>query len=158
MKALITGGSGYFGTLLVDRLLSNGWDCKVFDINMYMGNKKVEFCQGDIRDVDLILKVCGGIDVVFHNVAQVPLANNRSLFNSVNILGTENILKASIKNSVKKIIYTSSSAVYGIPKLNPVTEEMKPSPMESYGEAKYIAEQKSQDYISDKLDIIITSE
>ena len=95
------------------------------------------------------------IDIVFHNIAQVPLAKDKDLFDSVNNLGTENILKACSKSGVKKIVYTSSSAVYGIPPKNPVNELMPPSPMESYGKAKYDAEKLCEQYISDKLDVII---
>lgn len=155
MKALITGGSGYFGSLLVDRLLSKNWECRVFDINKFIGNNEVEYIQGDIRDYDTLLNSCRNVDVIFHNVAQVPLAKNKKLFNSVNILGTENVLKAALKCNVNKIIYTSSSAVYGVPQKNPVTEIMIPKPMEKYGQAKYIAERKCQKYISDELDIVI---
>ena len=155
MQALITGGSGYFGSLLVKRLLSKGWDCRVFDINKFLGDNEVEYIKGDIQNYDILLKSCRDVDVIFHNVAQVPLAKNKKLFNSVNILGTENILKAALKSNVHKVIYTSSSAVYGVPQNNPVTEFMVPSPMENYGEAKYIAEKKCQEYISDKLDIVI---
>ena len=102
MKALITGGSGYFGSLLVKKLLSAGWDCRVFDINTYVGSEKVDFVRGDIRNFELLSKASEGIDVVFHNVAQVPLAKNKNLFNSVNITGTENILKASLKKALRK--------------------------------------------------------
>lgn len=155
MKALITGGSGYFGSLLVKKLLMKGWDCKVFDLNTYDGNKSVQFLKGDIRDYDDVMSACEEIDVVFHNVAQVPLAKNKDLFDSVNNLGTENILKACSNSGVKKIIYTSSSAVYGIPSINPVNEEMLPVPQESYGLAKYNAEKLCKEFVSDKLDVII---
>ena len=157
MRALITGGSGYFGSVLVKRLLLNNWDCRVFDINPFEGEcaSEVEFLQGDIRDYDSVFKACDGVDVVFHNVAQVPLAKNKNLFNSVNIDGTDNILLSSSKKGVNKLIYTSSSAVYGVPKLNPVNENMIPIPKESYGKAKYVAEKRCQKYISSDLDIVI---
>ena len=155
MKTLVTGGSGYFGSLLVKRLISNNWKCKVLDINPYSGLKEVEFIRGDVRNIDLLKTICEGVDIIFHNVAQVPLAKDKQLFNSVNIDGTINILKTAKLCGVKKIIYTSSSAVYGIPSYNPVTETMLPEPKEDYGKAKYIAEKKCIDFISDKLDIII---
>ena len=74
MKALITGGSGYFGSLLVNRLLSNNWECRVLDINEFKGDSEVEFIKGDIRNIDLLHKACNQVDIVFHNVAQVPLS------------------------------------------------------------------------------------
>lgn len=155
MNALITGGSGYFGSLLVNRLLLKNWNCRVFDLNAYNGSKSVECLKGDIRDYTSLLDACKGIDVVFHNVAQVPLAKDKNLFDSVNNLGTKNILNACIESRVKKLIYTSSSAVYGVPSINPVTEKMLPKPMESYGQAKYDAERLCEDYISDEFDVII---
>ena len=155
MKALITGGSGYFGSLLVNRLLSKNWKCRVFDINDYNGINEVEFFKGDIRDYNAVNQACEGIDVVFHNVAQVPLAKDKALFNSVNNQGTKNILESASSSGVKKLIYTSSSAVYGIPNINPVTEDMKPYPMESYGKAKYHGEILCQKFISNKFDIVI---
>jgi nucleoside-diphosphate-sugar epimerase len=155
MKALIAGGSGYFGSRLVEKLLFKDWDCKIFDLNAYDGNKSVQFLKGDIRDYEDVISACEGVDVVFHNVAQVPLAKDRDLFDSVNNLGTENILKACSNSGVKKIIYTSSSAVYGIPSINPVNEAMSPRPQESYGEAKYNGEKICNEYISDNLDVII---
>ena len=155
MKALITGGSGYFGSLLVNNLIMKNWNCRVFDINSYIGSESVQFIRGDIRDLDAVMRACEGIDVVFHNVAQVPLAKNKELFNSVNKVGTKNILKACKKLGVKKIIYTSSSAVYGIPSTNPVNEKMIPKPMENYGQAKHDAEKLCQEFISNNLDVVI---
>ena len=155
MNALITGGAGYFGSLLVDKLVLEGWSCRVFDLNQYNGAHKVEFIKGDIRNINAISSACKNIDVVFHNVAQVPLAKDKNLFESVNNLGTKNLLKAASKSEVQKVIYTSSSAVYGIPQTNPVTENMEPIPMESYGEAKFNGEKICKEYISEKLDIII---
>ena len=155
MKALITGGAGYFGSILVDRLLAQSWECRVLDKNTYYGDNKVEIFKGDVRDLEFLSKACDGIDVVFHNVAQVPLAKDKKLFDTVNIDGTINVLKASVSKGVKKVIYTSSSAVYGIPSKNPVTEKMIPSPAEDYGKAKYIAEMKCLDYMSKGIDIII---
>ena len=155
MNALITGGSGYFGSLLVEKLVSKGWNCRVFDINKYNGTKKIEFIKGDIRDTNAIISACKNIDVVFHNVAQVPLAKDKNLFESVNNLGTKNLLNAASKTEVQKLIYTSSSAVFGVPQINPVTEDMEPVPMESYGRAKYNGEKICKKYISEKLDIII---
>ena len=155
MNALVTGGSGYFGSLLIKRLIESNWNCKVLDINEFIGDEKVAFIKGDIRNSNIVSKACENIDVVFHNVAQVPLAKNKKLFNSVNIDGTINVMNSCLKNGVKKFIYTSSSAVYGIPESNPVSEDMQPYPLEDYGKAKYIAEKHCQDYINQGLNINI---
>jgi len=155
MRALITGGSGYFGSLLVNKLLKNGFQCRIIDLNEYIGSPEVEFIKGDIRDIQLLHKACKNIDVIFHNVAQVPLAKDKNLFFSVNVEGTDNILKSALSSKVKKLIYTSSSAIYGVPEKNPVNEKMTPVPQEDYGKAKYKAEKLCEDYINRGLDVIM---
>jgi nucleoside-diphosphate-sugar epimerase len=80
------------------------------------------------------------VDAVYHNVAQVPLAKDRALFVSVNVGGTENVLRAAREAGVGKLVHTSSSAVFGIPAVNPVDESAVPHPRESYGAAKLDAE------------------
>ncbi len=156
MRALITGGSGYFGETLVRQLLLAGHQARIFDLNPPLApGDAVEFVQGDIRDAIAIQNACLGMDAVFHNVAQVPLAKDRALFSSVNCTGTRNLLTACKERSVKKVIYTSSSAVFGIPESNPVTEETMPHPMEAYGAAKYAGEKISQEFGEQGLDITI---
>src|SRR5205814_3400300 len=95
---------------------------------------------GDVRDGATVRDACDGVDVVFHNVAQVPLARDRALFDSVNVVGTANVLVAARDAGVGKVVHTSSSAVFGIPDANPVTEETPCRPLESYGRAKLEAE------------------
>lgn len=142
-SALITGGSGYFGCLLRDRLLEQGWKVRIFDlVDADDRPETVEFVQGDIRNRDAIRSVCEGADVVFHNVAQVPLAKDRDLFWSVNLEGTENLLAAVRAGGVGKLVHTSSSAIFGVPARNPVDEELEPEPGEAYGAAKLAAEQR----------------
>ncbi len=156
MHYLVTGGSGYFGSLLLCRLLERDGQCRVFDINDADDRPvNVEFLQGDIRDYAAIRAACEGIDVVHHNVAQVPLAKDRHLFESVNVQGTENLLKAALDAGCHKVIYTSSSAVYGIPERNPVTETMIPQPREDYGRAKLEGEQLCQRFAGQGLDVSI---
>ncbi len=135
--ALVTGGSGYFGTTLVKRLIIENYKVRVLDLN-YPNNPEpsVEYIVGDICDFDVCLIATAGVEVVFHNVAQVPLANDSKKFNEVNIGGTENICQASKQNSVKNFVYTSSSAVYGIPSKLPVTIDDPKIPIEDYGRAK----------------------
>ena len=101
------------------------------------------------------MTACEGIDVAFHNVAQVPLAKDKNLFWSVNRDGTKNLLEACAYRTVKKVIYTSSSAVYGIPKSNPVTEETVPTPIEAYGKAKLAGENLCWEYARNGLDVTI---
>jgi nucleoside-diphosphate-sugar epimerase len=155
-KALITGGSGYFGSLLLNRLLERGYECAILDINEYEGlPTNVRFFQADIRNREAVSRSCRGMDVVFHNVAQVPLAKDSRLFDSVNRQGTEILLASALANSVSKVIYTSSSAVFGVPERNPVTESIEPRPMEKYGEAKLQGEKCCHAFKEKGLDVTI---
>ncbi|TVZ38683.1 nucleoside-diphosphate-sugar epimerase [Alteromonadaceae bacterium 2753L.S.0a.02] len=155
-KALITGGAGYFGSLLLRKLLENNYECAIFDLNDADDRpKEVEFIQGDIRDYDAILAACKGVNVVHHNVAQVPLAKDKELFHSVNYDGTENLLRAALEARVGKVVHTSSSAIFGIPDKNPVTEETPAKPGEAYGKAKYEGELLCHTYVEKGLDVSI---
>jgi len=156
-RALVTGGSGYFGSVLVDALGREGYDVRVFDLNPPDPSERdVDFVQGDILDRDAILKACTGMDVVHHNVAQVPLAKDRALFWAVNHGGTENLLVAARNASVKKVVHTSTSAIFGVPKRNPVDETTEPTPMEEYGKAKLAGEQLVQRFAAEhRLDVTI---
>lgn len=154
--ALITGGSGYFGSLLRDRLRACGQPVRVFDLSDADDRGDgVEFIQGDIRDAVRVKEAMTGCDVIYHCVAQVPLAKDKELFHSVNVGGTENLLRAALGAKVRKVIYVSSSAVFGVPKSNPVTEETPPAPGEAYGRAKLEAEILSQDYAKRGLDVTV---
>lgn len=136
-KALITGGSGYFGEELVNTLLAAEYECYILDINKpSLNSDKVTFLNYDICDSINYKKYLKGIDVVFHNVAKVPLEKDDTEFKRVNYQGTKEILNSSIEMGVKNFIYTSTSAVFGIPKTNPVNESTPPSPVESYGYEK----------------------
>jgi nucleoside-diphosphate-sugar epimerase len=156
IKALVTGGAGYFGALLTRRLLERGVSVRIFDLNPPIdAGFDVEFMQGDVRDLDALLAACQGVDVVFHNAAHVAMANNKELFWSVNRDGTKNLLQAAARQAATKVIYTSSSAVYGVPESNPVTEEMAPIPVEEYGRAKLSGEAMCWDYARKGLDVSI---
>ncbi|HEY9170719.1 MAG TPA: NAD-dependent epimerase/dehydratase family protein [Verrucomicrobiae bacterium] len=154
--SLITGGSGYFGSLLRDRLLAGGHEVRVFDLaDANDRQQEVGFVQGDIRDAARVAEALAGCDVVYHCVAQVPLAKDRHLFHSVNVGGTENLLRAALAAKVRKVICVSSSAVFGVPKTNPVTEDTPPKPGEAYGRAKLEGEQLCHAYARRGLDVTI---
>jgi nucleoside-diphosphate-sugar epimerase len=157
MRALITGGSGYFGCLLRGRVLERGDTVRIFDlVDVADRPAAVEYVAGDIRDAAAIGRACQGVDVVYHNVAQVPLAKDRALFWAVNHGGTENLLVAARNAGVKKIVHTSTSAIFGVPKRNPVDETTEPTPMEEYGRAKLAGEQLVRRFAAEhELDVTI---
>ena len=125
--SIITGGSGYFGSLLRDRLRARGQTVRVFDLaDTEDRPADVSFVPGDIRDITQVAQALTDGSTVYHCVAQVPLAKDKQLFHSVNVQGTENLLQAALTAKVSKVIYVSSSAVFGVPQSNPVTEATPP--------------------------------
>lgn len=154
--ALVTGGSGYFGSLLVALLREQGWTVRVLDLRDAADRPAdVALHLGDITDPDAVREACDGVDVIFHNVAQVPLARDAALFQSVNVTGTAVLLEAAMASGVRKVVYTSSSAVFGVPSENPVTVHTPPRPMEAYGRAKYEGELLCRAASSRGLDVSI---
>ena len=154
--ALVTGGSGYFGCLLRDRLRARGETVRVLDLlDAEDRPPEVEFVRADIRDAAAVRAACVDVDVVYHNVAQVPLAKDRRLFDSVNVGGTEVLLEAARAAGVRKVVHTSSSAVFGVPARNPVDEDVAPTPAEAYGRAKLAAEQRVRDAVAHGSDVTI---
>lgn len=153
---LVTGGAGYFGTLLVQRLVAGGAPVRILDVQRPdVVAAGVEFVQGDIRDRDTVERACRDVDVVHHNVALVPLARDRKGFWSVNEGGTRNLLDAAVACGVRKVVHMSSSAVYGAPASNPVTEATPPTPGEEYGRAKLAADVLCRAFRARGLDVTI---
>ncbi len=155
MRCLVTGGSGYFGSALVDRLVSAGHQVRNLDLLTAEHPEGVDFVQGDIRDPDAVATAVEGSEVVFHNVAQVPLARDPSELRTVNVDGTRVLLDACRRLGVGKVVHTSSSAVFGIPDSNPVFPTTVPRPIEPYGHAKLAAEWVCLDAARTGLDVSI---
>lgn len=155
-RHLVTGGSGYFGSVLVHALLRRGVRVRVFDLVDAPGRpSQVEFIRGDIRDTDAVQAACADCTVVHHNVALVPLANDAPAFEAVNVQGTRHLLAAAARAGARKVIHTSSSAVFGVPSRNPVDDTVAPRPREAYGRAKLAAELACTDYVRRGLDVTI---
>jgi UDP-N-acetylglucosamine 4-epimerase len=124
-KILVTGGAGFIGSHIVDKLLENGYEVTVLDnfdtgkmenIAVHSGKSEFNLVRGDVRDIGLLRKALEGVDVVFHEaaIASVSLSvQNPIASNDVNVVGTLNALKASVDLGVKRFIFASSAAVYG---------------------------------------------
>jgi nucleoside-diphosphate-sugar epimerase len=150
-KILVTGGAGFIGSHLVDRLLGEGFEVTVIDnldtgrlekIAQHQGKKGFNFIKGDIRDSKLI-ETMKGVDAVFHEaaLASVTLSvQNPILSNDINVTGTLNLLKLSSDLGVKRFIYASSAAVYGDTPSPQKREDMTPNPTSPYGVSKLAAE------------------
>ncbi|HEV3225363.1 MAG TPA: NAD-dependent epimerase/dehydratase family protein [Acidimicrobiales bacterium] len=155
-RILVTGGSGYFGTVLCEHARARGDHVRILDVNAPSDPVDgVEYLGGDVRDLPAVRTACESVDIVFNNVAQVPLARDRNLFESVNVVGTANVLVAARDARVGKVVHTSSSAVFGRPESNPVYEDSPCRPLEAYGRAKLRAEQLCHEASAAGLDVTI---
>jgi nucleoside-diphosphate-sugar epimerase len=153
---LVTGGAGYFGTLLVVRLRAAGLRVRVFDVNDSDERPAgVEMLRGDIRDPAAVRRAVEGVAVIHHNVAMVPLAKDKGAFWSVNRDGARHLLEAALDAKVRKVVSMSSSAVFGAPAKNPVDDATPPRPQEDYGRAKLAAEELCHDFARRGLDVTI---
>ena len=157
MNCLITGGSGYLGSSLIKFILPKVSSVTNFDIIKPKNiQKEVKFIKGDICNQESIIEASKNIDVIYHNIAKVPITKNKNLFTEVNEKGTKNLLEAAKINGVRKVIYISSSAVYGIPEKVPILENDQRTPVETYGVSKKKAEDICYHYIENHgLDISI---
>ncbi len=156
ITSLVTGGSGYFGSLLVRRLRDRGHAVRVLDLHDAADRPSdVDFVQGDIRDRSVVRTAVDGCAQVFHNVAQVPLAQDEDLLRTVNVDGTRVLLDAAVESGVDKVVHTSSSAVFGVPVANPVLPTTVPKPAEAYGHAKLAAEWACLDAVRTGADVTI---
>jgi nucleoside-diphosphate-sugar epimerase len=142
--------------LLVQRLLAAGHHVRVLDVNDSDDRPDaVELVHGDIRDRATVERAVAGVDLVFHNVAQVPLARDSQLLRTVNVDGTVLLLQAAAEAKVRKVVHTSSSAVFGVPSSNPVLPTTVPAPAEEYGLAKLAAEWACLQAVAGGLDVTI---
>ena len=147
-RVLVTGGGGFIGSNLVRALLDSGHDVRVLD-NFSTGNRAnlndldVEVVEGELRSYERVHNAVRGVEVVFHlgALGSVPRSVQDPLTSSaVNIEGTLNVLLAARDEGVRRVVYSSSSSVYGTRRELPVTEDQPPDPLSPYGVAKLAAE------------------
>ena len=148
MRITVTGGAGFIGSHLVDRLIEDGHTVQVID-NLYTGNKefvhsKAQFVELDIRDPKLysVLEEFRP-DYIFHEAAQTEVSTSMSdpmLDCDINLMGLINLLNAAVKLDVKKFLMPSSAAVYGNLDTLPLNEEMIGNPSSFYGLTKLTTE------------------
>jgi UDP-glucose 4-epimerase len=166
MKVLITGGAGFIGSNLAKRLVADNHDVVVLD-SLLRGNKldkntfsEIDFIKGDVRDQATVTKASAGCDLIFHFAAVLGVdivADNPVETMDVEVIGTRNVVNAAEINNIKKIMYASTSGIYGHSAIeNALTEEVLVDPRTSYAMAKryneiYLAshyEEKGIDVIS----------
>ncbi len=150
MKFLVTGGAGFIGSNIVEELLKRGYSVRVLDNfatgkreNLKEFNNDVELIEGDIRSFHIVQQAVKGIDVILHQAAlpSVPRSIKDPITsNEVNVVGTLNILEAAKDAGVKRVVYASSSSVYGDNPELPKHEAMIPNPLSPYAVSKLAGE------------------
>lgn len=153
MRVLITGGAGFIGSHSTAALLSAGVHVRVFD-NFSTGKQgnlalfpDAEVITGDILDEPALAKAMEGMDAVLHlaAVVSVPISIERPRFaHAINSTGTLNVMEAARTAGVRRVVYASSAAVYGIPSVLPINETLPLRPLSPYGSHKRYNEETAQ--------------
>ena len=153
-RALVTGGAGFIGSHLVDRLLAEGWQVSLLDdfssgreANIAHLAGHAEVVRGDLRDGELLAHLLPGVEVVFHQgaVPSVPRSVAEPVrTNDVNVTGTLGLLEAARSAGVRRVVFASSSSAYGDTPVLPKVESMPPCPLSPYALQKYAGERYCQ--------------
>ncbi len=154
MKALVTGGAGFIGSNVVKLLLERGAEVTVYD-NLSTGYRSnvltdhVRYIEGDILDRDLLEQAASGTEVIYHLAASV--GNLRSIRDPVadsmvNVIGTINVLETARAVGARKVVYSSSAAIFGELKLLPIREDHPIEPDSPYGASKLAGEKHCLSY------------
>jgi UDP-glucose 4-epimerase len=148
--ALVTGGGGFIGGHLVERLVAEGWSVRVLDDfstgrepNLAAVRDRIDLVRGDLRDADVLAKAVAGVEVVFHQAAlpSVPLSVAEPVrTHSVNAGGTVRVLQCAREAGVGRVVYAASSSAYGDSQELPKHEEMPANPRSPYALQKYSGE------------------
>ena len=150
---LVTGGAGFIGSHIAERLVRDGHTVRVLDdfssgkeSNLDSFRKDLEIIKGDIRDADVVKRATRGVEIVFHEAAlgSVPRSVVDPLTtHEVNMTGTLNVFLAARDAGVKRVVYASSSSVYGETPVLPKREDMIPQPLSPYALSKLVGEHYS---------------
>ena len=143
MKVLVTGGAGYIGSVLVNKLIEAGHQINVLDdlSNGFQENidKNANFINGSILEDNKLNQALDGVELVMHLAAKIRVEEGQSqpdLYKKVNIEGTLNVLKMCSEKKINKFVFASTAAVYGDPEDFPLNEQSKVAPVNVYGETK----------------------
>lgn len=157
-NVLVTGGTGFLGVHLARKFLKEDFTVTLFDLSPLDAKDligKVTVIKGDVRNKKQVNAALKNITHVVHAAAALPIQRTKQKIFSVNVDGTKNILEASLEHKVKRLVFISTTALYGVPKHLPETEESPLSPIGYYGESKLAAEKLCREYMAKGLSINI---
>lgn len=148
MRFLITGGAGFLGAALANRLSEDGHDVRVLD-DLSSGNKEalspsVHFTRGDVNNIPLLWTMLQEVDCVYHLAARVSVAQSILYprdYTTTNVGGTVSLMEAMRDAGIRRVVLTSSGAIYGQQEEQPVKETVSPNPDSTYAVSKWAAEQ-----------------
>jgi nucleoside-diphosphate-sugar epimerase len=154
----ITGGSGFLGLHLIRRLLAEGSGIRSLDIDPLddeLTSVGVEAIVGDVRDTRATRVLCADADVLVHAAAALPIRGSAASITSVNVDGTATVLAAAAEAAVRRVILISSTAVYGVPTVHPITEDTPLEPLGPYGRSKIESERIALEFARRGLELVI---
>ena len=153
MLDLVTGGAGFIGSHLVDRVLTEGRRVRVIDnfsigrlanLDQHRGNSALEVVECDVADKAAVDRACQGVERIFHLAARadvVPSIQEPEAYFRANVDGTFAVLEAARNHKVRRVVYVASSSCYGIPDVYPTPETQAADPRYPYALTKYLGEQ-----------------
>jgi nucleoside-diphosphate-sugar epimerase len=154
----ITGGSGFLGLHLARQLRANGQDVRTLDLEPLdpeLASSGIESITADIRDGAAAEALCRDTDILVHAAAALPIQGSSEEIRSVNVDGTATVLAAAAQSGVRRVVFVSSTAVYGIPRVHPIMEEMHLEPVGAYGRSKIDAERVCGEFGARGLEVVI---
>ena len=163
MKYVVTGGAGFIGSHLIEKLVKQGDVVTVLDNlntgkieNLKSVSKKINFVQNDIRDFEVLRSLMKNVDGIFHQAAMASVQDSFRIpekFHDVNVNGTENIFKIAKEFGIK-VVYASSSSVYGDTSILPTTESDEKRPINPYAKTKLEKDKLAEQYAKNGLKVI----
>jgi nucleoside-diphosphate-sugar epimerase len=158
MRWAISGGAGFLGLHLARRLLATGESVRSLDLAPLEDEQLeagIEELRGDVRDPKAVRELCQGADVLVHAAAALPIQGSREAIFSVNVAGSANLYAAALEAGVKRAVFISSTAVYGVPKVHPLYEDSRLVGVGSYGASKIEAERVCLEFAQRGLESVV---
>jgi nucleoside-diphosphate-sugar epimerase len=154
----ISGGAGFLGLHLARRLLADGHAVRTLDLAPLDDpqlERAVEEVRGDVRDAARASELAADADVLIHAAAALPIRGSRAEIRDVNVAGTAAVLGAAVEARVRRVLFISSTAVYGVPRTHPIAEDAALHGVGHYGQSKIEAELVCREFARRGLEAVV---